>query len=651
MTLSESLIRVPGITAQNRSQMAQDPQISTRGFGSRSSFGVRGIRLYVDGIPLSMPDGIGNPGSVDLGTIKSIEVMRGPFSALYGNSSGGVIQLFTEDAPKTPEVSAGVLFGSYVTRRENARAAGTVDGVEYLINYSDFSSDGYRDHSASTKKQATAKFKINLSDDTKLTTIVNWFDQDAQDPGGLKRNGSVGDPSAFSNPRSVNITSLLADTRVKRSNTQIGFNLEHKINDNNSLNFVTYIGNRDNLQYLALNNGGVGRASKISREFYGTDIRWNNTGEILNRPYTLTAGVSYGKLNDDRQDISALNGVQLPSNITNLNRDETNLASNADQYIQAKWAVLEQFDFHLGARRTKVKLEVEDNLVDLSRNFNVPANAKFRDGSGSVTFQKTTPVAGIVWKVNPMLNFYANAGKGFETPTLVEIAYDNAATGTGPNLNIKPSTSTNFEIGAKAYLSDNTRTNLTLFKTLTDDEIVISANTAGRSSYTNAGKTKRDGLEFSIDSLLPHNISVYGAYTLLNAKFDSSFVSFSNPNSPGIVSTGNIIPATYRTQAYGEVAWKHDHIGFKTALEARYNSKSYVDDINSDAAPSYTIFNVRAGFEQKLQQWRLSEFARIENIFNKDYIGSVRVNDGNMRFFEPAAGRNYLVGLSASYLF
>ena len=134
MMLSESLIRVPGITAQNRTQSAQDPQISSRGFGSRSSFGVRGIRLYVDGIPLTMPDGQGQPGVVDLSAIKSIEVMRGPFSALYGNSSGGVIQMLTEDAPKTLEVGGTVMFGSYNTKRQVLNATGTSENIEYLLN-------------------------------------------------------------------------------------------------------------------------------------------------------------------------------------------------------------------------------------------------------------------------------------------------------------------------------------------------------------------------------------------------------------------------------------------------------------------------------------------------------------------------------------
>lgn len=638
MTLSESLIRVPGITAQNRTQMAQDPQISSRGFGARSAFGVRGVRVYVDGIPLTFPDGSGQPGIVDLNMVQGIEVMRGPFSSLYGNSSGGVVQLLTENAPATPEVSAGVMFGSYDTRRENLRAAGNADGLEYIINYSNYSSDGYRQHSRNTKEQGTAKFRFNLNEDTKLTTLINWFDQEADDPLGLSRdevraNRKQATPSAFA-----------SDTRVSRSHTQVGFNLEHKINENNTLNIISHVGNRKNLQYLALPRtapiNANGRASEIDREFWGTDIRWDNKGEFLARPYNFSLGATYGKMRDDRLDINADNGRQrLRSQAWSLNRSEQNIATNSDQYAQLKWSALDNLDLHVGARRTKVTLEVDDDFVT-----GQGANG---DNSGRVSYQKTTPVFGAVWKANPALNFYANYGKGFETPTFVEAAYSSTLANSTPNLQLKPSESRNFEIGTKAIIGNNTTANLTLFKTLTDDEIVVDDTVSGRSSYTNAGKTKRHGAELSAETRFANNISLFGSYTYLNAQFDSTYTNTLNTT----VNSGNWIPGTYKTQIYGEVAWKHQASGFSTAFEARHNSKVYVNDVNTDTAGSYTIFNIRAGLQQKLQNWRFSEYVRVENIFDKDYIGSIRVNDGNARFYEPAAGRNWLMGLNATYMF
>ena len=631
MTLSESLIRVPGITAQNRSQMSQDPQISTRGFGARSAFGVRGVRLYVDGIPLTYPDGSGQPGSVDLGVMQGIEVMRGPFSALYGNSSGGVVQLLTENAPQGHELSAGVLFGSYNTRRENVRAAGTADGLEYMINYSNYSSDGYRDHSRNTKEQGTAKFRFNLNEDTRLTTLVNWFDQDADDPLGLSKADVRADR------KQAIASAYRADTRVSRSQTQVGFNLEHKINENNAINLISYVGTRRNEQYLSISPvNGNGRASMIDREFWGTDLRWSHTGEWLSRPYSISAGLTYGKMNDDRTDIAAVNGIKTGT----LNRDEENIATNSDKYIQAQWSILDNLDLHLGARRTKVKLEVDDNL----RSGGI-------DKSGNVTYEKTTPVIGTVWKVTPTWNIYANYGRGFETPTFVEAAYATVLPAiTGPNLNLKPSESRNFEIGTKAFIGSNTIANLTLFNVRTDDEIVVQQNVNNNVTYMNASKTKRNGAELSIESKFDNNISLFGSYTLLRAKFDEDYTYIAG-GIPRTVASGNYIPGTYRTQIYGEVAWKHQASGFNTAFEARHNSKVYTDDQNTESAASYTIFNLRAGFQQKLQNWRFSEYVRVENIFDKDYIGSIRVNDGNSRFYEPAAGRNWLLGLNATYAF
>jgi iron complex outermembrane recepter protein len=650
MTLSESLIRVPGITAQNRTQSAQDPQISSRGFGSRSSFGVRGIRVYVDGIPLTMPDGQGQPGVVDLSAIKSIEVMRGPFSALYGNSSGGVIQMLTEDAPKTLEIGGTAMFGSYGTNRQVINATGTTENIEYLLNVSNFETDGYRDNSESDKQAATAKFKVNISEDTKITALVNWFEQDAQDPIGLNRARAFND----STRESVVPAAIFANTSVKRNHTQVGFNIEHAFNNNNKITLTPYIGTRSNAQILtttALATGLVGscftnpptgtcaRLSEIDREFYGMDARWDNVGTLAEMPYNISFGLTYGKSTDARLDTNILTGGVVTAT---LNRREENIVDNFDQYIQGKLSITDKVDVHAGARHTKVELKVNDNL---------PLNG---NNSGSVEYQKTTPVVGAVWKVTPSFNLYANFGKGFETPTFIEAAFDNVTPGfaSKPNLSLKASESKNYEIGAKAFIADNTQVNFNIFRVDTEKEIVTRQTVAGRSSFQNAGDTQRTGAELSIDSQWAHDISTYFSYTLLNAKFEDRFTTVINAGgATGTVQADNRIPGTYRSQIYGEVAWKYAPFGFSTALEGRHNSKVYVNDINTDTAPSYTVFNLRAGFEQNLANWNFKEFLRVENMFDKEYIGSVRVNDGNALFFEPAADRNYLLGLSANYKF
>ena len=550
--------------------------------------------------------------------------------------------MLTENAPKTPEIGGTVMFGSYDTKRQVLNAAGAADGVEYLLNVSNFETDGYREHNAGQKEQATAKFKVNLTDATKVTALVNWFDQEAQDPLGLSR------AVAFDDPEAAGVGAVAANTRVYRSHTQAGFNIEHAFNSNNSINLMTYVGTRENQQYLALPVSppvnANGRASEISRDFWGTDLRWDNKGELADMPYNLSLGLTYGKMHDDRLDVNAVNGIKRPINVPNnanfgLNRREENISRNFDQYIQGKLSLTENFDVHAGARHTKVNLKINDEFLT--------GNSANGNNSGRVEYQKTTPVIGAVWKVMPTVNLYANYGEGFETPTFIESAFATSAANSRPNLGLKPSESKNYEVGAKAFLSDATQANLTLFHVSTDDEIVVQDNIAGRVSYTNANKTKRRGIEFSVETLFDNNITLYGAYTLLDAKFASDFT-----NKLGrTIESGNIIPGTYRTQLYGEISWKYQPLGFHAAFEGRYNSKVYVDDVNSDAAPSYTIFNLRAGFQQQIGNWSLSEYLRVENMFDREYIGSVRINDGNARFFEPAADRNYLLGLSASYKF
>jgi iron complex outermembrane receptor protein len=675
MTLSESLIRIPGITAQNRTQMAQDPQISTRGFGARSTFGVRGIRVYVDDIPLSTPDGIATPGNIDIGTLKSIEVMRGPFSSLYGSSSGGVINLRTQNAPKDPEIGFNALYGSYNTDKELAYATGTTKGVEYLINYSRYSSDGYRQNSQNEKEAATVKLKTNITSDTKLTMLFNWIDQKANDPGGL-----TSDEVYSSNRKRSSQNNIDQKARVARDNKQVGFNLEHKINDHNAVNFIAYVGERNNLQYLyspayGTTLGKYGRASAIARDFYGTDFRWTNNNSFMGMPYQILAGASYGYQKDKRTDDVANSGEKLNDQSTNSLcaagsasaayiancyklRDENNIAYNFDQYFQSQISATKDIDLHAGVRSTFVTLKNEDSIVGSPNGTSI--TYKYRDGTGKITARKTTPVIGVTYKASPTWNIYGNYGEGFETPTFIEMAYTDT-NGTGPNFNLKPSTSENYELGTKFLMGEQARVNIAIFKTNTNDELVSNESTSAYTSYKNAGKTQRKGLEVSLESALPNNFNIYGSYSYLDAEFKTPFINtyysttacsaYAGNTCVYNVANGNKISGTYKDQLYGELTWKHPGTGFSTSFETRSNSKVFANDSNTVSVAGYTVFNIRASFEQKIQGWRIAEYLRVENLADKDYIGSIKNNENTGRYFEPSAGRNYLVGFSANYQF
>ena len=651
MTLSESINRIAGVTAESRNQFAQDPQISIRGFGSRSNFGVTGVRLYVDGIPLTMPDGIGQPGNIDFETVKSIEVLKGPFATMYGNGAGGVISLTTKTPPTGNEVSASFLAGSYGTTKESAQATGTVNGIGYLFNESNFNTDGYRQHSAAHKKQSTAEFSFDLLNDTHVTILADYMKMEAQDPLGLAGRGSSINsniPNVYSNPQSVPTAALAANTRVSRENTQAGINLEHIINDNNSINIVTYAGHRNNAQFLStVTSSGTGKESTISRDFVGADINWANKGEIFSKNYSLTSGISYSHMSDDRMDFTATNGSVSAAQLASPKRNETDNSMNFDEYVQAKLSILNNLDLNAGVR----------NIHSIiSFNPNVPGQTN--TSASAAQFSNTTPSIGLLWKVREDTNAYVNYGKGFQTPNSIQMAYKDSfqivnhfntlsSYGLGPNTNLSASTSDNYELGLKTYLNENTRLNLALFRIVTNNEIAVDFGGA-YVSYANVPvQTSRNGLEISLDSKLQHNFNTYAAYTYMDARYDGTFRS----NSLGTISSGNTIPGTFKNQLYGELSWMYPSLGFTTAVESVNNSKTYANDLNTAFASGYSIVNIRAGFKQEISNWRFSEYARVDNIFDRDYISAVRINDSNGEFYEAGAGRNYIVGLSASYRF
>src|SRR5690606_27126369 len=192
VNLSESLGGVPGLQIQNRENYAQDLQVSVRGFGARSTFGVRGVRLYVDGIPATMPDGQGQTSNIDSASIGHPEMLRGPFSALYGNSSGGVIQVFTEEGALPPQITASVAAGSHGAWRYGAKARGLSDlgeaSLDYVVSLNRYTTQGFRDHSGARKNLGNAKLGLQLDDDTRLTLVANSVNVKADDPLGLDRH-------------------------------------------------------------------------------------------------------------------------------------------------------------------------------------------------------------------------------------------------------------------------------------------------------------------------------------------------------------------------------------------------------------------------------------------------------------------------------
>ena len=634
--ISEVSQRIPGVVINNRNNYAQELAVSSRGFGARSAFGVKGVRLYIDGIPLNTPDGQGQSGSITLDSAQQLEFMRGPFSALYGNSSGGVVQVFTRDGAKDPTLTGGISFGSYNTMREYSTFEGQLGNLNYIVSGSEITSTGYRDHSKYQKDNFNSKFSYQVNEDTKATFIINYNNQPyTEDPQSLS-------PVQFlKNPKQTPSTSISAQTRVYKQQTYTGLILDRQLSENQSVKLTTYYGIRDNAQYLTTSE------SEYGRNFGGLDFRWSKEDKIFSRPFNFTIGMNYDEMEDKRKRF-CVSGTPTNSicpaastgNKTALQRDEFQTAYNFDQYGQASFEPTDQWLLIAGIRHSRVAMNIKDHFLSDG------------DSSGIVAYTNTSPVFGVTFKATPKLNIYANYGRGFETPTFSEMTYSNVVTAAGPNLGMTPSRSKNYEIGLKTFVTDNTRVNVALFQVNTKNEIIAFNydDTNKITQYASTANTERKGLELSIDSRLPNNFNFYGAYTIMNAEFRNQFIE-KNLTVQETVTPGMLIPATYKNTGFTELSWKYPAYGFSAATEVVYFSDTYTSDKNNaNSRPgAYTIANVRASLEQKLNKWSIKEFVRLDNIFDRSYVSNVKVNSTTP--FEPGLPFNYTVGLSANYKF
>ena len=639
---SEALASVPGLVAQNRQNYAQDLQISSRGFGARSAFGVRGVKLIADGIPASMPDGQGQAATFNLDMAERIEVLRGPFSAVYGNHAGGVVQLFTRDGEGAPSVETSLSAGSDGARKLDVNAQGKSGGVGYVLDASRFDTDGYRDHSAARRDQAYAKLTLAPGSGGKLTITASGLRQhDTQDPLGAtwatwRRDPRAGETDATDTATPKRTFAERYNTRKSIDHQQIGAAWEQQLGggaDGSKLRVTVYGGNRQVIQYQAFSRAFQAPASHsggvvdFDRDFSGADISVVDVRALAGGKLTSTAGIEYGRSKDDRKGYENFAGAELGVK-GRLRRDETDKVSSTDPYLQAEWAQ-GPWVLNAGLRHSRFKVDVSDRYL---------ANG---NDSGGLRYSRTTPVAGLLYKVSPALNVYASAARGFETPTLNELFY--SGTGGGFNFKLQPARSTHAEAGVKTLLGNSTRINAALFQVKTDDEMVVDAASGGRTSYRNASKTLRRGAEVSADTSFGHGLSARVALTALRAVYDQAF---------GSVLKGSRLPGVPNAYAYGELAWQSPSRALGAAVETVASARVYAEDSNTEkAAPGYAIVNLRVTAQQEAGGWRFKQFARLNNAADRAYVGSVIVGDSNKRYYEGAPGRNWQLGASAQYQF
>ncbi len=634
---SEYLDRIPGVLARDRQNYAQDEQISIRGFGSRSTFGVRGVRLYTDGIPATMPDGQGQVSNFSLESADRIEVLRGPFSALYGNSSGGVIQIFTADGTDPPEFRTGVYAGSYGTYKVGLNARGINGAVDYNFDFSHFHTNGFRGHSKAERENGNAKVDINLGGDRKLTLLVNTVSlPTVQDPQGLTRAQFNEDPSQ-AQPNAIKY-----DTRKSVHQSQGGAIYEQSIDSNQKIRILGYYGQRDVEQILSIppfvqnSPTSAGAVIDLSGKYGGADARWTYEGELAQRPFDIAAGLSY-----DRQDVHRRGFNNFVGDVIgvkgDLRRNEQDNEFNFDQYVQATWSFADRWLLSAGARHSQVHFIEHDHYI-------APGNP---DDSGNASYSDTTPVAGLMFRATPRWHLYASYGNGFETPTFNELGYrpDGSA---GINFNLVPARSHNGEIGSKLKIGHGGELDVAVFQANTRHELAVENSSGGRTTYQNIDRARRRGVEVKFDYPFAQRWHAGLAYTYLDATFRSPFLTCpaagkcTTPDT--LVPAGTRIPGVPRSNFYAQLRYD-DPRGWNAALKSEIASNTPVNDQGTEFASGYGVLDASVGYAFDIDNAHVSTFLQLNNLFDHSYAGSVIVNDSNGRYYEPAPGRNVFAGV------
>ncbi|WP_159124555.1 TonB-dependent receptor [Acinetobacter variabilis] len=631
VNLSETLKGVPGLQLNNRENYAQDLQISMRGFGARSTFGVRGVRLYVDGIPATMPDGQGQTSNIDLNSLDHIEVLSGPFSSLYGNSSGGTILTQSREGQGPDSVTLGYSGGSQNKGQTNLVLQGGSENASepsYIISSSYFDTDGFRDHSGAHKVLNNAKLTWDLDDGSKINWINNYVKIAADDPGGLEKKDWKANPKqVVDNVRDYN-------ARKEIEQFQTGLTWNKPIDDQQELYGMAYWGQREVTQYQSIKNVAqnkpqqAGGVIDFDRQFYGADLRW--TGKDIFPNTKLIAGVAIDGMTEDRKGYKNFIGSTLGVK-GELRRDEDNTLWSADPYLQASYNFVPDLTLDTGLRYSNVHFKTEDHYI-LGEN---------KDNSGKTTYEKLLPSVALSWKIIPKLMAYTSYAQGFETPTFTEMAYP--ANDTNETFGLKAAESETYELGLKSANRFGDMT-LAAFQTQTKNDIVSAGSDGGRSTFRNADKTLRKGLELSWNKDLWRDLTAQASYSYIDATFDADIPAI---GTVAAVSSGNYIPGIAKNQAFVSLGWKPEN-GFNAGLDVRYSDRIFVNDINSEVAPSYTVAGANVGYNWNVKDLSIKTFARVDNLFDKDYSGSVIVNESNGRFYEPAEGRNWSAGLSVT---
>ena len=638
LALDELLLLIPGISVSNRNNPTQDPRITIRGFGARSAFGVRGVRVLRDGVPLTLPDGQTPVDYVDLESVGSIEVIRGAASTLYGNAAGGIIDLRTDAPPAAPfGASLRASGGSYGVRRLHGVAGGTSDPFSYQASVTRTEMDGFRAYSRQKTTHALARAEMRRGATTWSVQGIGFDMPVAENPGALTA------AQFEANPRAAEANTVR--TRARKDVRQGQLSLAAaRTGERADLSAAVYGGARDLYNPLAFGIVAVDRVS------YGTTMRATLTPVMLpGGAHRFGVGIDAQRQEDDRERYDNCNNGIMPISPTcsptgsergALRQSQRELVTGLGAYVRDEIALGSGITASVGARQDFTKFEVVDRFIDSTDP----------DDSGERTLPATTAMVGLVARLGALTSLYTSVSSSFETPTATEMG--NQPDGrAGINRELDPQRALSYEIGAKGFILPAIAYDGAIFFTQVRDELVpfeIEGG-GGRRYFRNAGRTERRGFELGVRTE-GGPVRAGLSYSYADFQFsDYSVVTGSGATADTSVYDGNRIPGIPVHQAQASLTWLASNL--HATVEAVTASRTTVNDANTASAAGYGIVNLRLGGHATLPALgRIEPVVGVHNVFDRSYVGSVSVNAAAAaaRYYEPAPGRTIFVGLTVA---
>ncbi|MEM6819012.1 MAG: TonB-dependent receptor [Pseudomonadota bacterium] len=612
--LDEALQGVPGLLVQNRYNFAQDLRISVRGFGARSAFGIRGIRVLVDGIPATLPDGQSGVDGIDVGATGRIELLRGSAGARYGNAGGGVLLVETLPGEPTPTVSLRGAIGSDGYERQQVSLSGVSGDWNYRASISDLNYDGYREHSAARNRQVSLRLAHDAGENSDWLFTVHHTDQpEAFDPGGINL------AQADANPRSARDANISFGAGEALEQTRLGLRYRRALNDRTRILWRQYATQRTFDGFLPFGNSG---AIDLDRVFFGGGLQIEHQPDPAGRWGTVVAGIDIDRQRDERQRFNNDAGQRAA-----LTLDQEERVSANGVFLLWQFEPSAAMNLEAALRYDSVDFDVDDRFLSNG------------DDGGSLTFDAWSPSLGLSFAVAEGKTIYANVARSFETPTTTELA--NPGTEGGFNASLDPQIALQFEVGTRITLGAHSLS-AALYKIDLDDELIPFEleQFPGRDFFANAGATDRQGVEFSVRSTWHPNWFTEFSYTFSDFEF-SDFVT-----DDGDDFSGNRVPGSARHQYFGKLQYADDS-GWLGAIEVARLGPITLNNQNTVATEAFTRMELRLARTFETSRWRLEPFVAVSNALDETYTANARINAFGSRFYEPGPDRAVFVGFEA----